>query len=143
MRQKKSGRALRGRIEIGETFVSVAFDGLDYARHWTCRFQTASHLLEDNVRVFLLWLRRSFADNLDNFIAAILELLEQIRNRFGGGLLEVVHQNDALAVLLQLFHYRGDYLLRLAHLEVERIHVGGENAEIAFAHIFQQLRRMA
>src|SRR5262249_26853756 len=38
---------------------------------------------------------------------------------------------------------RRDHLLRLAHLEIERVHVGGENADIAFAEIFDQFGRVS
>ena len=53
-------------------------------------------------------------------------------------MLEVVHEDDALAVLLQLRHNRGNYLLGLAHLEVKRVHIGGEDADVSCAEISQQ-----
>src|SRR5262245_48791669 len=98
---------------------SVAFDGLDHARHWAGRLETAAHLLEHDVDGFLLGFSGGLADNLDDLIAALLELLEQVGRRLCSRLLEVVHQNDALAMLLQLLHDAGNNLLRLAYLEVE------------------------
>src|SRR4029077_7042347 len=53
-------------------------------------------------------------------------------------MLEVVHQDNALAVLLQTRHYRGDYLLGLTDLEVERVHISGEDADVACAEIRKQ-----
>src|SRR5262245_45781345 len=55
----------------------------------------------------------------DDLVAAGLEVVEQVGRSGGGCLLEVVHQNDALAELLELCRHRLPYLFRLAHLEVE------------------------
>ena len=66
---------------------SVAFDGLDHARHWTGCFETAAHLLEHDVDIFLFGFGGGFADNLDDFIATLLELLEQVRRRLCSRLL--------------------------------------------------------
>src|SRR6187401_2379148 len=57
-------------------------------------------------------------------------------------LLEIMHQDDAFAVLLELLHHRCDDLLGLAHLEVERVHIGRENTEVTLACILQQFRWM-
>ena len=55
-------------------------------------------------------------------------------------MLKVVHQDDALAVLLQLGHDRFDYLLGLTHLEVKRVQICGEDADVSRAEISQQFR---
>ena len=79
---------------------------------------------------------------MHDLVAGRLELLEQFRNGFGGVLLEVVHQHDAFAVLVELGQDRLDDALRRAHREVERIHVGRPDADIALAHIGDELRRV-
>jgi hypothetical protein len=55
---------------------------------------------------------------------------------------EVVHQHNALAVLLQLAHHIVDDLLPRAGLEVEGVEVAGEDRDAAFAEIGDHLRRM-
>ena len=57
-------------------------------------------------------------------------------------LLEVVHQDDALAVLVDLAHHVVDDGLRLACLEVEGVEIAGENRDVAGAEIGHHLRRM-
>jgi hypothetical protein len=47
--------------------------------------------------------------------------------------LKIVHENNAFAVLLQLCHDGLPDLLRLAHLEVERIEVSREDRDVALA----------
>src|SRR5262249_22706776 len=96
-----------------------------------------------HVGVLFLRLARGLSDDLHDLVSAILELLEEVRRGLCGRLLEVVHQDNALPVLLELLHDRCDDLFGFAHLEVERIHVGGENANIAFAKIFDQFGRVA
>jgi hypothetical protein len=56
--------------------------------------------------------------------------------------LEVVHENDALAVLFQLGHHRFDHLFRPIQFEVEGIDAGRENSDVTLAEIGQKLRRM-
>src|SRR6516165_11009094 len=121
---------------------SVALDGLDDARHRTRRIQTAAHLLEHGLLVFRQRVDRRLADYLHDLVTARLELLEQLRHRFGGRMLEVMHQDDAFAVLPQLGHHRLDDLPRVAHFEVERVHISGEDTDIAFADIFHHFRRV-
>ncbi len=104
--------------------------------------QPAANLLEHGRLVFRQRFDRRLADHLHHLVAAGLELLEQFRRRFRGAMLEVVHQDDALAVLGELGHDRFDDLLRLVNLEIERVHVGGEDADIARAEIGDHLRRM-
>ena len=59
-----------------------------------------------------------------------------------GCLLEVVHQDDAFTVLFELLHNRCDDLLGFAHLEVKRVHVGRENADVTLPDIFDQFGRV-
>jgi hypothetical protein len=49
---------------------------------------------------------------------------------------------SALAALFQLTHYRLNHLLGLVYLEIARVDVGGEDADIALRQIFKQLRRV-
>jgi len=44
-----------------------------------------------------------------DLVAAVLELVKKFGQRLGRGVLEIVHQDDALAVLLQLPHHRVDH----------------------------------
>src|SRR5947199_75551 len=58
------------------------------------------------------------------------------RQSFPGVLLEIMHQDDALAELVEPGHHRLDDLLRRgALLEVEGIEIGGEHRDIAGAEI--------
>src|SRR5207244_2057080 len=57
-------------------------------------------------------------------------------------MLEIVQQHDAFAMLLQFVHHRLPDLFGLAHLEVEGVHVGREDADVALAEILDQLRRL-
>ena len=43
---------------------------------------------------------------MHHFVTAPLELVKQLRKRFGGVLVEVVHQKDTFAALFQLTHHR-------------------------------------
>ena len=60
----------------------------------------------------------------DDLVAAGFKVVEQIHCGLGRGMLEIMHQHNAFAVLLQLRHHRLSDLLGLAHLEVEQIQVG-------------------
>jgi len=71
-----------------------------------------------------------------------LELGEELRHRFRGRLLEVMHQHNAFAVLLQLRHDRLHHLFGLAHLEVERVHVRGDDRNVAFAEVGDHFGRV-
>jgi hypothetical protein len=55
---------------------------------------------------------------------------------------KIMHQHNAFAVFLQLRQHRLPDLLRLAHLEVEGVHVGGEDGDVARAEISDELRRL-
>src|SRR5260370_26768735 len=57
-------------------------------------------------------------------------------------MLKIMHQYNAFAVFLQLRHDRLSDVLGLAHLEVEGIEIGGENADVALAEIGEELRRL-
>ena len=131
---------MRGRPK--NSVVQLVADILDDAGHGARAFHSAADLLEHHVDIFFLRFDGRLADDLHDFVAAVLQPFQQFRRRMGRRLLEVVHQYDAFAVLLELFHHRVDDLVRLPHFEVERIHVGGEDAEIALAVILQQLRRV-
>ena len=61
----------------------------------------------------------------------------------GGCTLEIVQQDNTFAVFLQLGQHRADDLLGLADLEVEGIHVGRENGDVALAQIGDVFGRMA
>ena len=61
-----------------------------------------------------------FGTILHDFIAGGLELLQKLRQRLGGVVLEIVHEDDALAALFQLTHYRLNHLLGLVYLEIQR-----------------------
>ena len=56
--------------------------------------------------------------------------------------LEVMHQDDAFAVLFELAHHRFDHVFRLVQLEITRVDVGGEHSDIALGQVRQELRRM-
>src|SRR5262249_31593811 len=57
-------------------------------------------------------------------------------------MLEIVHQHDAFAMLLQFIHHRLPDLLGLAHFEVEGIHVSGEDRDVALTEIVDELLRL-
>ena len=56
--------------------------------------------------------------HVHHLVATRFELSYQFRHRLGGVLLEIVHQDDALAVLLELVHHRLDDLFGFVQLEV-------------------------
>jgi hypothetical protein len=66
--------------------------------------------------------------HVHHLVAAGLELAEQFWQRLGGMVLEVVHQDDALAVFFQLAHHRFDHFFRLVQLEVAGVDIGREHA---------------
>jgi putative tryptophan/tyrosine transport system substrate-binding protein len=53
--------------------------------------------------------------------------VEQVHRGLGRRTLEIVHQHDALAVLLQLFHHRLPDLLRPAHLDLGSPYCSGRS----------------
>ena len=57
-------------------------------------------------------------------------------------LVEVVHQDDAFAELVELLHGHVDHLLGIARLEVERVEIAGEHRDIPGAEIGHHFRRM-
>ena len=77
---------------------------------------------------------------MHHFVTAPFELVKQLRKRFGGVLVEVVHQKNTFAALFQLTHHRLNHLLRLVHLEVARIDVGREYCDVTLAEIGEKLR---
>src|SRR5260221_1195784 len=74
-----------------------------------------------------------------DLVAAGLEIVEQVHRGLGRRTLEIVHQHDAFAMLLQFFHHRLPDLLGLAHFEVEGIHVGREDRDVALTKIVDEL----
>jgi hypothetical protein len=81
------------------------------------------HLLQDRLVVSGNRRHSKLRLHEDDLLAAGLEIIEQIHRGLSSGMLEIVHQHDAFAMLLQFFHHRLPDLLGLAHFEVERIHV--------------------
>jgi hypothetical protein len=57
-------------------------------------------------------------------------------------MLEIVQQHNAFAVLLQLCQHRLSDLLGLAHLEVEGVQIGREDANVPLAEVFDEFRRL-
>src|SRR5262245_10298029 len=82
------------------------------------------HLLQDRLVVGGSRRHSKLRLHEDDLVAAGLEIIEQVHRGLGGGMLEIVDQHDAFAMLLQFFHHRLADLFGLAHLEIERIHVG-------------------
>ena len=74
------------------------------------------------IRGQLVLVREHFIvlNHVHHLVAARLELADQFRDRLGGVVLEIVYQDDALAVLLKLFHHRFDHVFRLVQLEIAR-----------------------
>src|ERR1700716_2459479 len=72
-----------------------------------------------------------------------LKLQQQCRQRDRCRLLKIVHQNYALAALVELGHHRRDHLVGIPELEVERIEIGREDADVSFGEIGGQFRRLA
>jgi hypothetical protein len=62
----------------------------------------------------------AFRDHVHHLVAVCLELAKQLRECLGGMVLEVVHQDDAFAVLFKLAHHRFDHVFRLVQLEIAR-----------------------
>src|SRR5258708_1554522 len=99
----------------------------------------ALHLLQDRLIVRGNRRHRKLRLHEYNLVAPGLEIVEQVHRGLGRRMLEIVQQHDAFAMLLQLFHHRLPDLLGLAHFEVEGIHVGGENGDVALAEIVDEL----
>src|SRR4051794_21094587 len=78
-------------------------------------------VLEDLLIVFGDRLKLRLGFHGDDLISASLRAAEQGRQCFAGTLLEIVHQDDALALLVELGHHRLDNLLGTAGPEIERI----------------------
>ena len=51
-------------------------------------------------------LDRRLTDHLHDLVSAVLQPFQQLRRRVGRRVLEVVHQDDAFAVLFELRHDR-------------------------------------
>src|SRR5271165_7491476 len=114
-------------------------DGAHDARSRTTLGTRSPHLLEDYLVIGAERGDRKLRLHEHDLVAASLEVVEQIGYGLRRCMLEVVHQHDAFAVLLQLRHHRLSDLLGLAHLEVEGVHVGGKDRDIALAEIVDQL----
>ena len=61
--------------------------------------------------------------------------MQQLGQGFRGVLLEIVHQHDALAQLVQLLHHAVDNGLRLAGLEIEGVEIARKNRDVAGAEV--------
>ncbi len=99
-------------------------------------------VLHDHFVVFRQCRHRGARHHVHDLVASDLELAPQVRQRLGGGVLEVVHQDAALALLLQLVNHRLDHLWRLAHLEVEGLDVGREGRDVGLGEVAQQFGRV-
>ena len=80
--------------------------------------------------------------HLNDPVAAGLEIIEDLRDSVRSCVLEVAHQDDALAVLLELGDHRLSHLLGTAHFKVEGIKVGREDSYVARAEIGERFRRL-
>ena len=80
--------------------------------------------------------------HVHDLVALLLELIEQGRQRLGGRLLEVVHQDDALALPLELGHHRLDDVVGLAHFEIEAVEVVREDRDVALTQIGELVGRV-
>src|SRR5262249_27844751 len=99
-------------------------------------------LLQDHLVVSGNRRHRKLRLHEDDLVVAGLEIIEQVHRCLGRRMLEIVHQHDAFAMLLQFFHHRLPDLLGLAHFEVEGIHVGREDRDVALAEIVDELLRL-
>ena len=118
------------------------FDGFDHARG---RLLAHGRQLRFRLNHFVIVRKRrnrALRLHVDDRVAAGLEVGENLRKPMRGRLLEVVHEQNALAVFFELGIDRGNHLLGLAHFEVERIHVGREHRDIASPRYFTVLRMM-
>ena len=79
---------------------------------------------------------------MNDLVTARLQLVQQLGEGFGRVLLKIVHQDDALAELLDLPHHAIDDGLWLAGLEIEGVEIARENPDIAGAEIGHHFGRM-
>ena len=80
-------------------------------------------VLVDHGVIFGQRLHLSLSFDLDDLVALGLEFSEQTWHSFGGGFVNVVQQNDALAALLQLCHHRFDDVLGRLRFKIEAVDV--------------------
>src|SRR6516165_1473356 len=70
-----------------------------------------------------------------------LQLTEQFRHCRSGVAVEIMQQDDPLAALFQLAHYRINLLLGLVHGEIARVDMGRKDRDIPIGEIRKKLRR--
>ena len=87
-------------------------------------------------------LHRGLRHHFDDLVAAGLQFAQQFGQGFRGVLVEIVHQDDAFAELVELLHRDVDHLLGVARLEIEGVEVAGEHRDIPGAEIGHHFRRV-
>ena len=104
--QKQMAGHEPGHARVEEPAALRLRDRLHHARDRT-RASTRRHLqvLQQRLVIFRQRLERRLGLHLHDLVAAGLQPREQRRQRFAGVLLEVVHQDDALAELVELGHH--------------------------------------
>ncbi len=119
----------REMIELSKTSFSLGFpslaDGLDDARFGAC--VVAGRVLvpcPDHLVVLCQRCDRLFRHHVHDFVATRLELAQQFGHGLGRGVLEIMHQQNALAVLDKLGHRRFDHVFRSPQLEIEGVDIG-------------------
>jgi hypothetical protein len=107
-------------------------------------------LLADRVNDIILRPRLVVLSNLAEFslrlevydvVTGRLQLTEQFRHCRSGVAVEIMQQDDPLAALFQLAHYRINLLLGLVHGEIARVDMGRKDRDIPIGEIRKKLRR--
>lgn len=83
-----------------------------------------------------------FRNHVHDLVAASFELAHQFGHGFRGAMLEVVHQNDALAILASFVIADLTTIARLVQLEIECVDIGRKYRDVARAEISHQFTRL-
>ena len=115
-------------VRPGAVYCDTSVTTLETGR-WLTRRQL--DVLEHHLVILRQRLHRRLGPHRHDLVAFGLQPLQYFGQGFRGVLVEVVHQDDALALLVQLLEDDVDDLLGVARLEVEGVEVAGEDRDVA------------
>src|SRR5258706_4388123 len=108
-----------GPVPAGAGSVSLFRNRLHHAGDGPGAHGRQFDVLQDFVVILRDGLHGGLGLHLNDLVAALLQFAQQLGEGLRGMLVEIMHQDDAFAELVELLHRDVDHLLRLARLEIE------------------------
>src|SRR5437016_4067306 len=104
---------------LGRRILLITFDRVHYALNWPAAHVHCLDTLHHHRVVLWERLKILARPHLNDLVTTSLEVIENLRDSVRSRVLEIVHQDDSLAVLLELGDHGLSHLLGTAHFKVE------------------------